>query len=108
MSVLECEWIVPIRLDLVQPAPDAIIVQNDPRHIELHSVSEWLDTSTPHGHFVLTLFGRLAQMERELIGERTRVPWSTSASKASRPVTHPMGLGPMGLASAWCPCPERW
>ena len=42
------------------------------RKIELHSVSESLDTSTPHGRFVLTLFGGLAQMERELIGERTR------------------------------------
>ncbi|MCH8935684.1 MAG: recombinase family protein, partial [Gemmatimonadetes bacterium] len=42
------------------------------KHIELHSVSESLDTSTPHGRFVLTLFGGLAQMERELIGERTR------------------------------------
>lgn len=41
------------------------------KHIELHSVSESLDTSTPHGRFVLTLFGGLAQMERELIGERT-------------------------------------
>ncbi len=40
------------------------------RKIELHSVSESLDTSTPHGRFVLTLFGGLAQMERELIGER--------------------------------------
>ena len=42
------------------------------RRIELHSVSESLDTSTPHGRFVLTLFGGLAQMERELIAERTR------------------------------------
>ena len=40
--------------------------------VELHSVSESLDTSTPHGRFVLTLFGGLAEMERELIGERTR------------------------------------
>jgi len=42
------------------------------RGIELHSVSESLDTSTAHGRFVLTLFGGLAQMERELIGDRTR------------------------------------
>ena len=39
------------------------------KQIELHSVSESLDTSTPHGRFVLTLFGGLAQMERELIAE---------------------------------------
>ena len=42
------------------------------RGIELHSVSESLDTSTPHGRFVLTLFGGLAQMEREQIVDRTR------------------------------------
>jgi site-specific DNA recombinase len=56
--------------------------------IELHSVSESLDTSTPHGRFVLTLFGGLAQMERELIGERTR---SAMAFKRERfqPTSHP-------------------
>ncbi len=30
------------------------------RDIELHNVSESLDTSTPHGRFVLTLFEGLA------------------------------------------------
>ena len=30
VSVMECEWIVPIGLDQLRPAPDAIIVQNDP------------------------------------------------------------------------------
>ncbi len=56
--------------------------------IELHSVSESLDTSTPHGRFVLTLFGGLAQMERELIGERTR---SAMAFKREQlqPTSHP-------------------
>jgi site-specific DNA recombinase len=58
------------------------------RHIELHSVSESLDTSTPHGRFVLTLFGGLAQMEREVIAERTR---GALAYKRERrqPTSHP-------------------
>ena len=58
------------------------------RHIELHSVSESLDTSTPHGRFVLTLFGGLAQMERELIAERTRgaLAWKR---ENGLPTSHP-------------------
>src|SRR5207244_8821225 len=65
------------------------------RHIELHSVSESLDTSTPHGRFVLTLFGGLAQMERELIAERTRgaLAWKR---ENGLPTSHP----PLGFANA--------
>ena len=36
------------------------------------SCSEAIDTTTPMGRFVLTIFGALGQLERELIGERTR------------------------------------
>ena len=58
------------------------------RNVELHSVSESLDTSSPHGRFVLTLFGGLAQMEREQIAERTR---SAMAYKRQmrQPTSHP-------------------
>jgi DNA invertase Pin-like site-specific DNA recombinase len=31
----------------------------------------WADTTTPHGHLMLTFFGGLAEFERELIRERT-------------------------------------
>lgn len=60
----------------------------------MHSVSESLDTATPHGRFVLTLFGGLAQMERELIAERTR---SVLAWKRENglPTSHP----PLGFRS---------
>ena len=56
--------------------------------IEMHSVSESLDTATPHGRFVLTLFGGLAEMEREQIAERTR---SALAWKRENglPTSHP-------------------
>ena len=63
------------------------------RKIELHSVSESLDTSTPHGRFVLTLFGGLAQMERELIGERTRNALAFKREQG-QPTSHP----PLGFA----------
>lgn len=64
------------------------------RHIELHSVSESLDTSTPHGRFVLTLFGGLAQMERELIAERTR-----GALAWKREQGFPTSHAPLGFRS---------
>jgi site-specific DNA recombinase len=58
------------------------------RNIELHSVSESLDTPTPHGRFVLTLFGGLAQMERELIAERTRGALAFKRERC-QPTSHP-------------------
>ena len=67
------------------------------RQIELHSVSESLDTSTPHGRFVLTLFGGLAQMERELIGERTR-----SALEYKRQCKQPTSHAPLGFKANGC------
>jgi DNA invertase Pin-like site-specific DNA recombinase len=64
------------------------------RSIELHSVSESLDTATPHGRFVLTLFGGLAQMERELVAERTlnALAWKR---EQGLPTSHP----PLGFRS---------
>lgn len=58
------------------------------RQIEMHSVSESLDTATPHGRFVLTLFGGLAQMERELIADRTRVALAWKRDHGL-PTSHP-------------------
>lgn len=40
--------------------------------ISFISISEGFDTSTPMGRFGLSIMGALAQMERELISERTR------------------------------------
>lgn len=77
------------------------------RHIELHSVSESLDTSTPHGRFVLTLFGGLAQMERELIAERTRgaLAWKR---ENGQPTSHPpLGFRPNGRRGHMLPVPEE-
>lgn len=75
--------------------------------IELHSVSESLDTSTPHGRFVLTLFGGLAQMERELIGERTRA--ALAHKRANRqPTSHPpLGFRSNGRRNHMVPVPEE-
>ena len=40
--------------------------------VEFVSLKENLDTTTPHGRFMLTVFGALAELERESILERQR------------------------------------
>lgn len=40
--------------------------------VALVSCKESLDTATPQGQFVLTMFAALAQLERDLIADRTR------------------------------------
>lgn len=43
------------------------------KKIGLKSLTEeWLDTTTPQGKLLLTIFGGLAEFERELISERTK------------------------------------
>ena len=90
--------VVVVKLDrLTRRTRDLLSLVDDlflARQIELHSVSESLDTSTPHGRFVLTLFGGLAQMERELIGERTR-----AAMAFKREQRQPTGPPPLGYRS---------
>jgi site-specific DNA recombinase len=77
------------------------------RKIELHSVPESLDTSTPHGRFVLTLFGGLAQMERELIGERTRGALAFKRQQG-QPTSHPpLGFRVNGNRARMIPVPEE-
>jgi site-specific DNA recombinase len=77
------------------------------RNIELHSVSESLDTSTPHGRFVLTLFGGLAQMERELIGERTKGALAYKREQG-QPTSHPpLGFKANGKRHSMIPVPEE-
>ncbi len=39
--------------------------------VTIHSLTEKIDTSTPSGQFFFTLTGGLAEMERDLISERT-------------------------------------
>jgi len=81
-----------------------LFLSND---IQLHSVSESLDTSTPHGRFVLTLFGGLAQMERELIGERTRTALDFKRQQC-QPTSHaPLGFEANGSKERMKPVAEE-
>ncbi|GAI79034.1 unnamed protein product, partial [marine sediment metagenome] len=43
-----------------------------PNEIQFHSITEKIDTSTAQGNFFLTIIGAMAQMERDLISERTK------------------------------------
>jgi len=77
------------------------------RGIELHSVSESLDTSTPHGRFVVTLLGGLAQMEREMTADRTRraLAWMR---ENSQPTSHPpLGFQSNGKRHHMVPVPDE-
>lgn len=41
-------------------------------NVEFHSITEKIDTTTAQGKFFLTLMGAMAQMERDLVSERTK------------------------------------
>ncbi len=68
--------VVVYKLDRLTRAPrDLYMLVDDelnPRSIDLHSVSEHLDSRTPTGRAMMGLMGVFAQMEREVIGARTR------------------------------------
>ncbi len=107
----EVQNVVVVKLDrLTRRTRDLLALVDDlflARHIELHSVSESLDTSTPHGRFVLTLFGGLAQMERELIGERTRTALAYKRQQR-QPTSHaPLGFQANGSRERMEPVPEE-
>ncbi|MBA7565245.1 hypothetical protein ES708_06921 [subsurface metagenome] len=40
--------------------------------VQFHSITERIDTTTAQGNFFLTIVGAMAQMERDLISERTK------------------------------------
>lgn len=55
------------------------------RHkVAFHSISDHIDTKTATGRFFLHIMSSLAQMERELIGERTRDALSHKIVKGER------------------------
>ena len=107
----EVGHVVVVKLDrLTRRTRDLLALVDDlflARHIELHSVSESLDTSSPHGKFVLTLFGGLAQMERELIGERTRSALAFKRENG-QPTSHPpLGFRANGNRHRMVPVPAE-
>lgn len=49
-----------------------IIEELNQKQVDFVSLKENIDTSTPQGKFTLTIFGALAELERECILQRTR------------------------------------
>ena len=50
----------------------SIVEQLESKHVKFVSLKENIDTSTPEGRFLLTVFGAVAQLERESMLERQR------------------------------------
>ncbi len=50
-----------------------LIEQFDKHGVAFHSITERIDTKTAAGRFFITILSALAQMERDLISERTKV-----------------------------------
>ena len=63
-----------------------------PRGVALVSLLEAIDTASPAGVMVLTMLGALAQMERELIAERTKAALAHKKSRKDRLGTTPLGF----------------
>lgn len=57
-----------------------LVADLEQRGVQFRSVTDGIDTSTPAGRFFFHVMSALAQMERELIGERTKA--GLAAAKA--------------------------
>ncbi len=63
------------------------------KHVEFVSKKEAIDTSTPTGKFMLTVFGAVAELEREYILQRQKegiaVAKQNGVYKGRKPIEHP-------------------
>jgi DNA invertase Pin-like site-specific DNA recombinase len=67
--------------------------------VQFHSLTDGIDTTTPHGRFFFHLMASLAQMERELIAERTKAGLD-AARKRGRMVGRKRRMTPSKIESA--------
>lgn len=92
----EVSHVVVFKLDrLTRRTRDLLALVEDelkPRGVALVSLSESIDTSSAAGVMVLTMLGALAQMERELIAERTREALHHKRQRGDRLGTTPLGF----------------
>jgi DNA invertase Pin-like site-specific DNA recombinase len=67
--------------------------------VQFHSLTDGIDTTTPHGRFFFHLMASLAQMERELNAERTKAGLD-AARKRGRMVGRKRRMTPSKIESA--------
>jgi len=58
-----------------------LIEQFDRHNVAFHSITERIDTKTAMGKFFITILSALAQMERDMISERTKTALNYKRSK---------------------------
>ena len=76
-----------------------IVAQLEERGIEFKSIQEQINTTTSHGRFFFNVMGALAQMERELIVERTQAGLAAARARG-RLGGRPRKLDDAGLSMA--------
>ncbi|PIX18279.1 MAG: resolvase [Deltaproteobacteria bacterium CG_4_8_14_3_um_filter_51_11] len=69
------------------------------RRVDLISLNDPIDTTTPQGRLVFNLFASLAEFERDLIRERTRAGLQAARARG-RKGGRPFGLPPKAKATA--------
>ena len=74
----------------------AIIADLKERGIAFRSLTEQMDTTTPHGELLFSIFGALAQYERALTRERV-LAGLAAAKRRGRKGGRPLALGPEQL-----------
>lgn len=98
----EGDTLVVVRLDrLGRSLPHLVSTVEglNTRGIAVRSLHESINTSSANGRLLLSLFGALAQFERDLISERTKAGIA-AARKAGRPPGRPTVMTPTKLEAA--------
>jgi DNA invertase Pin-like site-specific DNA recombinase len=83
----EVDAVIIVKLDrMFRSTVDALNTAKDfdRRGVALHSISESLDTQSAMGKFFFTLTAALAEMERGLVGERTRAALTRKREKGEK------------------------
>jgi DNA invertase Pin-like site-specific DNA recombinase len=92
----EIDAVLVVKLDrLSRKTRDLLYLVEDvfqAHDVALHSLHETVDTSSASGRFFLRIMGALAEMERELIGERTSAALAHKRSMGERLGATPLGF----------------
>lgn len=76
-----------------------LVGELDRKGVQFRSLTDGIDTTTPHGRFFFHIMASLAQMERELIVERTKAGLE-AARKRGRMVGRKRRMTPSKIESA--------